>query len=88
MKIGVDYTTQFGRFHYADSFALDTTLPLSVTVHDVFKSNALFSNFNIACSGMVPLRLQHVEIEGNHEYRVSSAVGTSQNIVGFWMMAN
>ena len=70
VKIDVDYYTKSGQFQYTSSFVIPVELPLDVNVHDHFKSNSLFSKFNIKTANHIPLQLLDVSLEGSEEFDV------------------
>ncbi|RAR02353.1 tmem1 family protein [Stemphylium lycopersici] len=70
VKIDVEYYTKSGQFQYTSSFVIPVELPLDVNVHDHFKSNSLFSKFNIKTANHIPLQLLDVSLEGSEEFDV------------------
>ncbi|KAF2855150.1 TMEM1 family protein-like protein [Plenodomus tracheiphilus IPT5] len=70
IKVELDYTTQKGTFQFVSLSTIPVELPLDVNVHDHFKSNSLFSKFNIKTANHVPLELLDVELEGSDEFEV------------------
>ncbi|KAI8943647.1 hypothetical protein NX059_001632 [Plenodomus lindquistii] len=70
IKVELDYTTQKGQFQFVSLSVIPVELPLDVNVHDHFKSNSLFSKFNIKTANHVPLELLDVELQGSDEFEV------------------
>lgn len=70
IKVEVDYFTENGQFEYRSSFTIPIELPLDVNVHDHFKSNSLFSKFNIKTANQVPLEILDVDLDGSEQYDV------------------
>jgi hypothetical protein len=78
VKAEIEYHTEKGEFQYFSSFVIPVELPLDVNVHDHFKSNSLFSKFNIKTANQVPLELLDVELEGSEEFDVHSPKRSKQ----------
>lgn len=70
VRLEVTYETENGRFSYASLTSIDTTLPVSVNVQDIFKEDALFSRFTISPSMVTPLRILGCRIPGSEVYDV------------------
>jgi trafficking protein particle complex subunit 10 len=64
-KLDVEYFTAKGKFVYASFVTVNTILPISVNVQDIFKEHALFSRFTISPSTLVPLRLLKCDMQGS-----------------------
>lgn len=73
-RLEVLYETEHGEFLYSTKASIDTTLPVSVNVQDIFKADSLFSRFTISPSTLVPLRLLSCHIKGSDHYHVESSV--------------
>jgi hypothetical protein len=72
VKVEIEYTTEKGRFQFHETFTISIELPLDVNVHDHFKSEAVFSKFNIKTANHVPLEVLDVGLEGSEDYDVHS----------------
>ena len=72
-RLDIEYTTAKGNFLYSSVVAINTILPVSVNVQDLFKENALFSRFTISPATLVPLRLWRYEMQSSEEiYSIES----------------
>jgi hypothetical protein len=80
VKAEIDYYTAKGQFQYFSSFTIPVELPLDVNVHDHFKSQSLFSKFNIKTASQVPLELLDVELEGSEEFDVHAPKKSKQPV--------
>ena len=80
VKAEIDYHTANGQFQYFSSFTIPVELPLDVNVHDHFKSESLFSKFNIKTANQVPLELLDVELEGSEEFDVHAPSRSKQPV--------
>jgi len=74
ISIGIDfsYTTPNGKFQYISNPSLVTELALDVSVHDVFRSNLLFSRFQIRASRGVPLQITSIDLAESDKYAVEA----------------
>lgn len=74
ISIGIDlvYTTANGRFQYTSNRTIVTELALDVSVHDVFRSDLLFSRFQIRASREVPLQLTAIDLSDSDKYSVET----------------
>lgn len=63
-KLEVDYTTANGAFIHSTLVSVNTILPISVNVQDLFQENALLSRFTISPATLVPLRLWSCKMQG------------------------
>ncbi|KAF7507617.1 hypothetical protein GJ744_010287 [Endocarpon pusillum] len=72
-RLDIEYSTAKGNFLYSSVVAINTILPVSVNVQDLFKENALFSRFTISPATLVPLRLWRYEMQSSEEtYSIES----------------
>ena len=72
-KLDVEYTTDKGDFIYSSSIAVNTILPISVNVQDIFKEDTLLSRFIISPATLVPLRLWRCDLHGSEDkYTIES----------------
>jgi hypothetical protein len=70
IRLEVEYFTDKGRFLYHSSYTIPIELPLDVNVHDHFKSESLFSKFNIKTANQIPLQILDVDLDGSEDYDV------------------
>ncbi|KAL7275089.1 hypothetical protein RUND412_001991 [Rhizina undulata] len=84
LKVEVDYQTELGPFFFADALNIQVALPLAVNVQDVFKSEALFSTFQVSTSAAeIPLRILKAKLEGSKSYEAGSGWGTESGMIVF-----
>ena len=70
----VTYVTERGEFVYACASKISTSLPITISVRDTFKENALFSTFTVGIANSVPVRILKYTVEGNEDYSVTSQI--------------
>lgn len=74
-KLDVEYSTAKGDFIYSTFVAVNTILPVSVNVQDVFQESVLLSRFTISPATLVPLRLWKCDMQGSGDmYAIESHV--------------
>lgn len=73
-KTEVKYETEHGQFSYLSSHSIESALPISVNVQDVFKSDILFSRFTISPAMLIPLRILKFDIPVSDRYDVQSSM--------------
>ncbi|RAL11132.1 putative TMEM1 family protein [Aspergillus homomorphus CBS 101889] len=73
----VVYETGSGSFSYSSLHSINSGLPISVNVQDVFKDSVLFSRFTISPALMIPLRILRCSIPSSDAYEVQSSIGDS-----------
>ena len=56
-KLDVEYSTSKGKFSYSTAVVVNTMLPISVNVQDIFREDAYFSRITISPATLVPVRL-------------------------------
>jgi trafficking protein particle complex subunit 10 len=71
-NLQITYSTAEGTFVYYESVSINTILPISVNVQEIFRANELLSRFTISPATLVPLRLKACSIDGGDQYDVSS----------------
>jgi len=72
-RLDVEYSTDKGKFIHSNFVAVNTILPISVNVQDIFQENALLSRFTISPATLVPLRLWRCVMQGaDDRYTVES----------------
>jgi trafficking protein particle complex subunit 10 len=71
-NLQITYSTPEGTFVYYESVSINTILPISVNVQEVFRANELLSRFTVSPATLVPLRLKACSIDGGDQYDVSS----------------
>ncbi len=72
-KLDIEYSTAKGNFLYSSVITMNTILPVSVNVQDIFKESVLLSRFTITPATLVPLRLWRYEMKCSEEiYSVES----------------
>jgi trafficking protein particle complex subunit 10 len=72
-KLDVEYTTAKGNFKYSNLVAVNTILPLSVNVQDIFQEKALLSRFTISPATLVPIRLWKCDMQNSEDtYNIDS----------------
>ena len=69
-RLEVTYSTEHGDFKVLHSGFLNSTLPVSVNVQDVFKSNMLLSRFTVGSATLVPLRMLDYQIHDSPDIAV------------------
>lgn len=75
-RLDVDYSTEKGHFAYSGPVTVNTILPISVNVQDIFRENALFSRFTISPATLVPVRLWACHMQGSEDvYTLESHAG-------------
>lgn len=73
-RLEVMYETKQGRFSYFLTTSVNTVLPVSVNVQDIFKEKALFSRFTISPATLIPLRILSCDIPSTKLYEVQSSL--------------
>ncbi|PYH81481.1 TMEM1 family protein [Aspergillus uvarum CBS 121591] len=71
------YETGSGSFSYSSIHNINSGLPISVNVQDIFKNDVLFSRFTISPALMIPLRILRCSIPSSNAYEVQSSIGDS-----------
>ena len=64
-KLEIEYSTAKGDFIFSSLVAVNTILPISVNVQDVFRQDMLLSRFTISPATLVPLRLWKYNLTGS-----------------------
>jgi hypothetical protein len=74
ITVGLDfaYTTPAGMFQYLSNPTIVTDLALDVSVHDLFRTDLLYSRFQIRASRGIPLLIQSVELGESDRYTVEA----------------
>ncbi len=73
-RMEICYTTTEGEFVYRSTISINTILPVSVNVQDIFTEQSLLSRFTISPATLVPLRIESCGIDGSKQYSVESAI--------------
>jgi trafficking protein particle complex subunit 10 len=68
----LDVTSSSPELAFSTIQTIPIELPLDVTVHDLFKSDQIFSRFHIGSRNGVPLNLLDVKLEGTSAYSVEA----------------
>lgn len=76
-KLEIFYQTDRGLFSYSSVSRVNSALPISVNVQDIFKDDALFSRFTVGPAMMTPLRILACDIPSSDAYEVQSSVSDS-----------
>lgn len=64
-RIEITYRANGYSFTFLTTASMNSTLPISINVQDLFKSDMLISRFTIGSATLVPLRLLDCHIKGN-----------------------
>lgn len=72
VKLEAHYTTSAGSFVFVVSCNITVELPLDVDVHDIFKTDALFSLFSIRTTKSIPLQLTNVNLQESAAYSIQA----------------
>ena len=79
-RLEVDYETDHGKFTYLATNSVNSTLPISVNVQDMFKDEVLFSRFTVSPAMMTPLRILGCAIPSSDLYEVESSYDESMEL--------
>jgi hypothetical protein len=79
MNLQLTYSTPHGTFIYYDSVSINTILPISVNVQELFKATELLSRFTISPATLVPLQLTSCAIDGGDQYDVEAGIDISDS---------
>lgn len=74
MNLQLTYSTPDGTFVCYDSVSINTILPISVNVQELFRATELLSRFTISPATLVPLRLRNCGIDGGDQYDVEAGL--------------
>jgi hypothetical protein len=78
MNLQITYSTTGGTYIYYDSVSINTILPISVNVQELFRATELLSRFTISPATLVPLQLTSCIIDGGSQYNVEAGIEISQ----------
>ena len=68
----IEYSTAQGNFTFSSNANIPTLLPLAINVQDIFREDAVVSNFTIGTSTAVPVHISSCVLEGNPDFRTLS----------------
>jgi hypothetical protein len=78
IRLEVDYTTQHGDFGFVEPLTVPVALPLSVNVQDIFRSDSLYSKFQVSTAAAeVPLRVFTANLHDSATFYAEAGKGTS-----------
>ena len=80
VKVELQYNTEAGAFCYYDTITINTILPISVNVQDIFKLRTLASRFTISPATLVPLRITSCSATSTQVYKATSALPATNNL--------
>jgi hypothetical protein len=78
MNLQITYSTTAGTFIYYNSVSINTILPISINVQELFRATELVSRFTISPATLVPLRLTSCSINGGDQYDVEAGIDISE----------
>ena len=70
IRVEVIYSTQKGQFTYVTRPSVQISLPLAVSVQDIFKKDALFSFFTIRSATSLPIQIDRIELKDNDDFAI------------------
>lgn len=79
MNLQITYSTTTGTFIYYDSVSINTILPISVNVQELFRSTELLSRFTVSPATLVPLQLISCAINGGDQYNVEAGIDIAES---------
>ena len=74
MNLQITYSNADGTFVYYDSVSINTILPISVNVQELFRATELLSRFTISPATLVPIQLTNCSIDGGDQYEVEAGI--------------